>query len=90
MELKLISKTDKTIEVEFRGEDDTVLNLLKQRLLADDKVENATYIVGHPLLDQPRLHVEVKSGKPEAVVKAAAKDLRQELDAFETQILRGI
>lgn len=89
MELKLISKTDNSIEIEFAGETDTLLNLLKQELLANDKVTMATYVLGHPSLDEPRLFVEVTDGKPEQHVKAAAKAVRAKLDDFETQLLKA-
>ncbi len=89
MDMKLIAKTDTSIEIEFPGENDTLLNLLKQKLLRDEKVTVATYIIGHPILDRPRLFVEVKSGKPDQIVKNAAKELRAELDEFETLLLRG-
>lgn len=89
MELRLKSKTDKTIDIEFIGENDTLLNLLKQRLLANDSVETASYVMGHPYLDNPRFVVEMKSGKPETAVKNAAKEARQLLDDFETQLVRA-
>lgn len=89
MELRLVSRTEKSIEIEFRNENETILNLLKQRLLRDEKVASATYIIGHRVLDKPRLFVEVKSGKPEQIVRNAAKEIRDEYDEFETLLLRG-
>lgn len=89
LEVRLLSREDKSIEVEIIGENETLLNLLKQRLLASPDVESATYIVGHPLLDQPRLSVQVKKGKPEALVKATAKEVREELDKLETEFLKA-
>jgi DNA-directed RNA polymerase subunit L len=89
MELRLRSKTDKKMEIEFIGETDTLLNLLKQRLLADPAVETATYVMGHPYLDNPLFIVETKSGKADAALKNAAKELRQQFDEFETQLVRA-
>lgn len=89
MEIRVLSKTDKAIEVELVGENETLLNLLKQRLLAHADVDSATFIVGHPLLDQPKLFLQVRKGKPEAVLKAAAKELREELDKLETEFLKA-
>lgn len=88
MELKIIEKNDKTIEFELPGENETLLNLLKQRLLENDKVATATYIMGHPLLDKPRLFVEVSSGKAEVHVKAALKALREDFDALEDAVVK--
>ena len=89
MELRLVSKTDKRMEIEIIGETDTVLNLLKQRLLADPSVETATYVMGHPYLDNPLFVVETKSGKAEAALKNAAKEIRQQFDEFETLLVRA-
>lgn len=89
MEVRVLRKEDKTIEVEVIGENETLLNLLKQRLLASPDVESATFLVGHPLLDQPRLVVHVRKGKPEAALKAAAKELREDLDKLETEFLKA-
>ncbi|HUR69877.1 MAG TPA: RpoL/Rpb11 RNA polymerase subunit family protein [Candidatus Thermoplasmatota archaeon] len=89
MDLRLVSKTDKKMELEFIGENDTLLNLLKQRLLEDPGVESATYIMGHPYLDNPLFVFEMRSGKADAAIKNAAKDLRQHFDEFETLLVRA-
>lgn len=89
MEMRLVNKNGNRLEIEFIGENDTLLNLLKQRLLADPTVESATYIMGHPYLDNPTFILETKSGKPEAALKNAAKELRGQFDEFETQLVRA-
>ena len=89
MDVRVIQKGEKAIEVELVGENETLLNLLKQRLLQQPDVESASYLVGHPLLDQPRLVLHMRKGKPEAALKAAAKELREELDKFETEFLKA-
>ena len=89
MELRLVNKTGNRLEIEVIGENDTLLNLLKQKLLTDPAVETATYVMGHPYLDNPTFVVETKSGKPDAAVKNAAKDLRAQFDEFETLLVRA-
>lgn len=89
MEIRLLSKHDKSLEVEVIGENETLLNVLKQRLLANPDVASATFIIGHPLLDQPRLFVEMRKGKPEAALRAAAKEIREDLDKLETEFLKA-
>lgn len=88
MELRLLSKTDKRMEIEFIGETDTLLNLLKQRLLSDKDVALATYVMGHPYLDNPKFIIEMKKGKPDAAIKNAAKELRNTFDEFDTILVR--
>ncbi len=89
MELRLRNKTNNKLELEVIGENDTLLNLLKQKLLEDPGVETATYVMGHPYLDNPLFVVETKSGKPEQSLKNAAKELRQQFDEFETLLVRA-
>ena len=89
MELKVLEKTEKTLEMELPGENETLLNLVKQKLLENEKVVSATYVMGHPFLDVPRLYVEAKGGKPEAALKAALKGLREDLDGFEDSVLKS-
>jgi DNA-directed RNA polymerase subunit L len=89
MELRLVNKTANKLEIEFIGENDTLLNILKQKLLADPNVETATYIMGHPYLDNPTFVVETKNGKPDQALKNAAKELRGEFDEFETLLVRA-
>lgn len=84
MELKLLNKTKDTIEIEIAGEDETLLYPLQQRLVQDESVEYATYIMGHPLLDQPKLVVKVQEGKPQNALKRAAKALANENKEFLT------
>ena len=78
MELKLLNKTKNSIEIEIKGEDETLLYPLQQKLIKDDSVEYATYIMGHPLLDNPKLVVKVKEGKPQNALKRAAKAIANE------------
>lgn len=88
MQVRIVSRDGASLEVEVIGENETLLNLLKMRLLQHPDVATATYIVGHPLLDQPRLYLQVKKGKPEAALRSAAKSLREDLDRLETEFLR--
>lgn len=89
MEMRLVNKTNNRMEIEFIGENDTLLNLLKQRLLLDPSVKMATYIIGHPYLDNPKFIVETETGKPDAAIKNAAKELRAQFDEFETLLVRA-
>jgi DNA-directed RNA polymerase subunit L len=89
MDVRVIAREDKRLEVELVGENETLLNLLKQRLLQNPDVDAATFLIGHPLLDQPRLVVHMRKGKPEAALRAAAKELREELDKLETEFLKS-
>jgi DNA-directed RNA polymerase subunit L len=78
MELNLIEKDKKMMEIEVIGEDATLLNPLLEALLADPKVEMATYRKEHPIMGNHRLKVQVKDGKPQTALKRAAKAVEKE------------
>lgn len=88
MELKLINKEKDSMEIEILGENETLLEPLKQKLLEDDNVEIATFLMGHPMLESPKLIVKVKSGKPQAALKKAAKALANDFEEFRDVVMK--
>ncbi len=87
MELKFTSREGNKAEIEFAGEDATLLNLLKQALLDRDDVASASFLSGHPTLDEPRLSIEVtEGGDPRDAVAAASVDLQERLGALRDQL----
>lgn len=86
MKLTVLSKTENEIEVEVHGENETLLNPIKQALLADKDVDFAEYIIEHPSLSVPKVFIRTKGKvKPELVLKRTIKNLVAEFDLFETQ-----
>lgn len=78
MEFKLLEKKKDSIRMEIRDADETLIYPLIHELLQDKNVVDARYVTGHPQLDKPVLHVEVKEGKPQAALKKAAKSLENQ------------
>jgi DNA-directed RNA polymerase subunit L len=86
MEVRILSKEKDFIEIELQGANETILEPLKQKLLQDENVAQATYMMGHPMLARPRLKVKVKEGKPHAALKKAAKAIAGEFREAQTLI----
>lgn len=85
MRLNVLSKTDNEMEVEVLGENETLLNPIKQALLGDKDVEFAEYIIEHPTLATPKIFLRTKGKvKAEVVLKRTIKSLIAEFDQFET------
>ena len=85
MKLTVVTHTDTELEVEVHGENETLLNPIKQALLADKDVDFAEYIIEHPTLAIPKVYLRTKGkAKPETVLKRTIKSLIAEFDAFET------
>lgn len=91
MQINVLSKTDNELEVEVLGENETLLNPIKQALLSDKDVDFAEYIIEHPSLSVPKIYVRTKGkAKPEVVLKRTIKSLVAEFDAFETEFVNQL
>ena len=85
MQLKVLSQSATEMEIEVHGETETLLNPIKQALLADKDVDFAEYIIEHPSLSVPKIFIRTKGkAKPEVVLKRTIKALVAEFDEFET------
>ena len=85
MKLNVVSQTDHELEIEVHGENETLLNPIKQALLSDKDVDFAEYIIEHPTLSTPKVFLRTKGKvKPEVVLKRTIKALVAEFDEFET------
>ncbi|MEA3202585.1 MAG: DNA-directed polymerase subunit, partial [Thermoplasmata archaeon] len=79
------------MEIEVLGENETLLNPIKQALLADKDVDFAEYIIEHPSLSTPKIFLRTKGKtKPDAVLKRTIKNLVAEFDGFETEFAAQI
>ncbi len=91
MELRILSQEKNELEVEVLGENETLLNPVKQALLADKDVEFAEYIIEHPQLSVPKIFLRTKGNtKPETVLKRTIKSLIGEFDAFEDAFVTAL
>ena len=85
MQLTILSQTPNEMEIEVRGENETLLNPIKQALLADKDIDFAEYIIEHPSLAVPKIFIRTKGKvKPEVVLKRTIKALVAEFDEFGT------
>lgn len=82
MDLKTIKKTNKELELEIIGENETILNPITQVLLQHEDVDYATYLTDHPESNKRRLYLRVKKGKPKEILKKAVKQLEDEVKNF--------
>lgn len=89
MELKAVTLTDKEMEIEVLGENETFLNPIKQKLLADKDVDIAEYVIEHPLLSIPRIYFRTRgTTRPQVVLKRTVSALAKEFKEFEDQFIQ--
>jgi len=83
MELTILKKTDKEINIKVAGETHTLLNMLKTALLNNKHVEIATYDIKHPTISEPVLFVRTDGTiDPIDVIKKASKEMVKECNEF--------
>ena len=80
MKINVLKLEENYLEMEFGGEDHTLLNLLQSTLLDEPDVEIAGYSKPHPLMDKSRLFVTVKEEKdPLEALKKSAENTKSRL-----------
>ncbi|MDR1690303.1 MAG: DNA-directed RNA polymerase subunit L [Candidatus Methanoplasma sp.] len=75
MDTYTVNKTDKSITIGFKNADSALITPLIDALNRDKSVALVRYIYQHPELSDAMLYVEVKTGRPEEVVKKASKSI---------------
>lgn len=86
MEIEILEETKNKIHFKVKGEDHTILNLLKEELWKDSDVKIAAYRMDHPLIGVPDMIVEVSQGKdPRKAIKEAIKRLEKTLEKFKDE-----
>lgn len=90
MSLKLIDRGKDYIEFEVENSDYTLLIPLVEELNRDEDVEFAKYTINHPTLDNPKLYVKVKKGKPQASIKRAIKKLEKVVEDLQYQFEKEV
>jgi len=90
MELNILSKTDKELEVEFKGETHTLLNMLRANLVADERVEIVYYDMKHVSISDPILFIKTDGTDPIKVLRDAASTLSAECEEFSAVFSKAV
>jgi DNA-directed RNA polymerase subunit L len=86
MDIEILEDTKTKLTFKIKGEDHTILNLLKEELWLDKAVKTAAYKLDHPLIGVPQMTVEVTSGnEPRKVINDAVKRLEKKLDKLKEE-----
>ncbi|AAM31576.1 DNA-directed RNA polymerase subunit L [Methanosarcina mazei] len=82
MELNILNKTNNELEVELRGETHTLLNLLKDLLIKDERVVTAFYDMKYVSISDPVLYIKTDGADPILVLKDVVAIIVSECDEF--------
>ena len=90
MEIKLVSKDKRSIELEFPDKDENFLILLQEELLRNSKVETVNYTLVHSILGTPSLIIKMKKGRSETALKNAAQSLIKGFENVEEAFNKSV
>lgn len=90
MEIELISKDKRSIEIKIPRAEETIVFPLEYELHADAKTEYAACTMEHPFLDDTRLRLRVKEGKPQTALKRASRVILKDLGDFEAKLEKAV
>lgn len=78
------------IEFELEGEEYSIPSVIKDILLENPDVEFATYIMGHPSRDPPKMVVRTKKGDAKKVLKDAIKKAIEDFEAIDKALSKSL
>ncbi|HIH26094.1 DNA-directed RNA polymerase subunit L [Candidatus Woesearchaeota archaeon] len=84
MELKVLKEEKNILELEIKGEDHTLANLLRGELWNTDGVELASYNLKHPIVSSPILSLNVNKGKPKKALEEALHSIKSKTKEFRS------
>ncbi|MEM2841867.1 MAG: RpoL/Rpb11 RNA polymerase subunit family protein [Thermoproteota archaeon] len=82
MNVKILRKSEKEIEIEVDEETYTLANLLNNYLLRQSGVDSA-FKVEHPLIPGFKMIIRTREKSPEEALKKALKDITYDIEELE-------
>lgn len=85
MEVKILINEKNTLELEMVDGDQSLVQLLAEKLNEDKDVEFASFKMEHPLVASPKLYLRTKKGEPAKLVLEKLAEMKKELADFRAQ-----
>lgn len=77
MEINILQKTKTKLRLEVKGEDHTLLNLIKKELYNDKSLKYAGYKIAHIHAATPELIIETDGKDPKKVLLEAVSRIKK-------------
>ncbi len=90
MELQVIKNEANHVEFILKGERHTLPGLLKSKLLTNEAVSFASYVLDHPLDNQARFVVKTKGTSAKKALTEACDAVEEELKGFEGAVKKAL
>lgn len=85
MEVKILVNEKDTLELELVGSDQSLAQLIAERLNQEKDVEFAAYKLEHPLVASPKLFVKMKKGDAAKLVLGIVEKIKKEVSEFRDE-----
>jgi DNA-directed RNA polymerase subunit L len=86
MEIKVLEKSDESLKIEVKGENHTLLNLLREKCWQAG-ASQASYMIEHPYLSSPKVFVKAKN--PKKVLLDASQMITADASEFKKEFARA-
>jgi DNA-directed RNA polymerase subunit L len=90
MKVVAANMAESNLEVVIEGEGNTLLNLLRDTLLDDDKVLFASYVIDHPMRLAPRLSVRTDGENAMTALAEASSRMASLVGEFNDKFSKAI
>ncbi len=85
MDVKILTNEKNVLEMELRGADQSLAQLLAEKLGEDKDVEFASFKVEHPIVGEPKIYIRTKKGEPGKLVLEKLDEIKKEVTEFKAQ-----
>ncbi|MBI5227776.1 hypothetical protein HY988_04275 [Candidatus Micrarchaeota archaeon] len=87
MEVKILVNEKNTLEMELFDIDQSLAQLLAEKLSAEKSVDFAAFKMEHPIVANPKIIVKMKKGDPEKLVLEKLEEIKKEVTDFKKHFL---
>ena len=87
MKVNILVQEKDTLELELVDSDQSLAQILAERLSADPRVEFAAHKMEHPLIGSPKLIVRSKKGDPAKIVLEKIEEIKKDVSEFRKEFL---
>jgi len=87
LKIRILKRTDKSVEIELEGEDHTMVNLIAKYAIKKPGVIYASYIMSHPLVGNPVIVVTTDGSRdPLDIIEEVLRDIISDAKAFAEKL----
>jgi DNA-directed RNA polymerase subunit L len=87
MDVKVLVNEKNVIELDLGSADQSLAQLLVEKLNEDKDVDFASYKVEHPIMANPKIYLRTKKGEPGKLLLEKLDEIKNEVSDFKKQFL---